>query len=241
MIDLHAHLWAGREERDAEEMLAEAEIFRPEYIAISHLSGTHPSPDDVRGGNDIVAEWVRRSDGRFRGLAVLNPRHGHGAPDELRRCYDEHGMRMVKLWVAARANDPCVFPVIELCIELNVPVLQHAFYKATGNMPDESFPEDAADLGRRYPEARIVMAHIAGDYVRGAWAIRDVPNVSTDISGTYCEAGMVETAVRELGAGRVIFGTDNGIAFNLGKVQDADISDDDKELILYRNAKELLP
>ena len=85
------------------------------------------------------------------------------------------------------------------------------------------------------------MAHIAGDYIRGAWTIRDVPNVWTDISGTYCEAGMVDTAVRELGAGRVVFGSDNGIAFNLGKVQDAHISDEERACILYRNAKELMP
>jgi predicted TIM-barrel fold metal-dependent hydrolase len=119
-------------------------------------------------------------------------------------------------------------------------VLTHAFYNATGNHPDETFPWEVAETARRYPEARIVMAHIAGDYIMGVWAIRDVPNVWTDISGTYCEAGMVGTAVRELGAARVVFGSDNGIAFNLGKVQDAGISDKDRARILYYNAKELL-
>jgi len=241
LIDLHAHLWHGREDENARELLEEAGVFGAEYVAISHISVVNPSREQVRQGNDHVARWVKQSGGLFRGQAILNPRHGKGALDELRRCFEESGMRMVKLWVAVRCTDRRVFPIIERCIDLNLPVLQHAFHKATGNMPDESTALDVAELARRYPEARIVMAHIAGDYTFGAWAIRDAPNVWTDISGSYCEAGMVETAVRELGASRVVFGTDNGIAFNLGKVQDARISHAEKRRILYENAKELLP
>lgn len=241
IIDLHAHLWQGNEDACAEGMLREAEMFGVEYIAVSHLWGTHPTAEQARKGNDIVAGWNKRSGGKLRGQAVLNPRLGQAAVDELDRCYHDLGMRMVKLWIAARCTDACVFPIIEKCIRLKIPVLQHAFSKATCNQKDESTPEEVAELARRYPEARIVMAHVAGDYIRGVWAIRATPNVSTDISGSYCEAGMVETAVRELGAGRVIFGTDNGVAFNLGKVQDALISAQDKARVLYGNAKELMP
>ena len=241
LIDLHAHLWRGREDKGARETLQEAELFDVEYIAISHLPPPQSPPEAFREGNDRVAQWVKRSGGLFRGQAVCNPRYTQAALDELQRCYEVLGMRMVKLWISARCVESCVLPVVEKCIDLGMPILQHAFRKATGNYPNESTPMDVASLGRRYPNARIEMAHIAGDYICGTWAIRDVPNVSTDISGSYCEAGMVETAVRELGAGRVIFGTDNGIAFNLGKVQDARISDEDKARVLYHNAKELLP
>ena len=241
LIDLHAHLWAGHEDENARELLEEARLFAAEYVAISHISVVNPSRKQIQEGNRHVARWVKQSDGFFRGQAILNPRHEKGALSELRRCFEELGLRMVKLWVAVRCTDRRVFPIIERCIDLKLPVLQHAFRKATGNMPDESTPTDVAELARRYPEARIVMAHIAGDYTFGTWAIRDAPNVSTDISGSYCEAGMVETAVRELGASRVVFGTDNGIAFNLGKVQDARISQAQKRRILYENAKELMP
>ena len=172
---------------------------------------------------------------------MLNPRHGQAALDELRRCREEHGFALVKLWVSCRCTDPCVLPVVETAAELGLPVLQHAFWKAGGNTSQESYPEDVAALARRCPQARLIMAHLAGDYIRGVWAVRDTPNVWSDISGSYCEAGMVETAARELGAERVLFGTDNGIAFNLGKVQDADLPDEAKDRILYANAKELLP
>ena len=241
LIDLHAHLWAGHEDPDAEGLIEDAQVFGAEYIAVSHLWGRCPTAEQMRKGNDIVAAWSAKSGGLLRGQAALNPRLHEEATAELRRCHDELGMRMVKLWTAARCVDPCVFPVIELCIELDIPVLQHAFNKADGNGRNESLSEDVAALARRYPEAKIMMAHVAGDYIHGTWSIRETPNVRTDISGSYCEAGMVETAVRELGADRVIFGTDNGIAFNIGKVQDALISDEDKARVLYDNAKEWMP
>jgi hypothetical protein len=243
LIDLHTHLWAGREDDDARRMLEEADLLGAEYLAISHIAepSRSPSPEQIRQGNNQVARWVKQARGRFRGMAMLNPTHGRGAVEELRRCHDKLGMRMVKLLVAVRCTDRRVFPIVELCIELKIPILQHAFNNAVGNGPNESRSEDVAALARRYPEARIVMAHIAGDYIRGVWTIRDIPNIWTDISGSYCEAGMVDTAVRELGAGRVVFGSDNGIAFNLGKIQDAHISDEEKACICYRNAKELLP
>ena len=241
LIDIHAHLWRGREDADAEGLVEEAERFGAEYVAVSHLWGRCPTPAQVREGNDIVSSWQKRSGGLLRGVTVLNPRHGQAAVDELRRCRAEHGFGMVKLWVACRCTDPCVRPVVEAAVELGLPVLQHAFWKAGGNSSQESYPEDVAELARQYPEARILMAHLAGDYIRGVWAVRDTPNVWSDISGTYCEAGMVETAVRELGAERVVFGTDNGIAFNLGKVQDAEIPDEAKARILCANAKDLLP
>jgi uncharacterized protein len=240
LIDLHAHLWAGHEDANARELMEEAERFEPDYIAISHISVYDPTPAEVRGGNDHVARWVRQSSGRLRGQAVLNPRHGRGALDELERCRGDLGMRMVKLWVAARCNDPVVFPIVERCIELGLPILQHAYRKATGNLPDESTPDDVAELAGRYPEARLVMAHFAGDYIYACRRVRERRNVLSDLSGTACEAGMIEAAVRELGAHRVVFGSDNGIAFNLGKVQDARLSDADKARILFGNARELM-
>jgi predicted TIM-barrel fold metal-dependent hydrolase len=50
-------------------------------------------------------------------------------------------------------------------------------------------------------------------------------------------------AVRELGADRVIFGSDSGgrsIASQLGKVMGADISEADRRLVLGENLKRLL-
>jgi uncharacterized protein len=54
--------------------------------------------------------------------------------------------------------------------------------------------------------------------------------------------GEVEMAVRELGAGRVLFGSDfagRGFASQLAKVYDAEISDRDRELIFSGNIRRM--
>ena len=67
--------------------------------------------------------------------------------------------------------------------------------------------------------------------------------LSVDLSGCDPCAGMTEMAVRELGAERVIFGSDAGgrsFASQLGKVLGADIPEAAKRLILGENFKRLL-
>ena len=80
----------------------------------------------------------------------------------------------IKLWVARRATDPGLNPILEKAVELDVLVLQHAWIKTTGNLPGESFPEDVADLANRHPQARIIMAHLNGIGLRGLEPIAQI-------------------------------------------------------------------
>ena len=126
-------------------------------------------------------------------------------------------------------DDPKMYPIAEKMIEYGKPIMIHAMAKAFGQLPLESDPCQVANLARRYPELKIIMAHMGGDFIYGCSAIEDCPNVLTDISGTYCETGMVEHGVRTLGADRVLFGSDApGASFinNLAKVMTAEISPD---------------
>ena len=64
-----------------------------------------------------------------------------------------------------------------------------------------------------------------------------------DLAGSESCAGYTEMAVRELGAERVIYGSDAGgrsFASQLAKVHGADISDAAKELIFSGNLQRLL-
>ena len=65
--------------------------------------------------------------------------------------------------------------------------------------------------------------------------MRAYPNVSIDIAGSDPTAGLVEMAVRELGAERVIYGSDCGgrsFASQIAKVHGAVISEREKRLRL---------
>jgi predicted TIM-barrel fold metal-dependent hydrolase len=64
-----------------------------------------------------------------------------------------------------------------------------------------------------------------------------------DLGGGDPVAGITEMAVRELGAERVIYGSDapgRSFATQLAKVHGAEISDENKRLILAANLKRLL-
>jgi predicted TIM-barrel fold metal-dependent hydrolase len=109
--------------------------------------------------------------------------------------------------------------------------------------PTESTPLDVAELGRRRPEATLICGHIGGDWELGFRAIRPVKNVLAEIAGSFPTKGMVEMGVRELGAQRIVYGSDvagRSFSSQLAKVHGAQISDREKELIFNGNLQRIL-
>jgi predicted TIM-barrel fold metal-dependent hydrolase len=149
----------------------------------------------------------------------------------------------VKLWVAAHADSPALEPIVERATELNAVIFQHTWLKITGNLPGESTPMELAVLASRHPNARFICGHTGGDWEQGVRAVRAQPNVSVDLGGGDPVAGITEMAVRELGAQRVLFGSDapgRSFASQLAKVHGAAIPDEAKQLILGDNVKRLV-
>jgi predicted TIM-barrel fold metal-dependent hydrolase len=202
-----------------------------------------PSPEILRRDNDDVLRALRHYPDRAFGFVYLNPRHTQASLDELNRCVRDGPMVGVKLWVAQHCNEPTLDPIVARATELKVPVLQHAWEKITGNLPGESTPSDVAELAARHPPATIICAHTGGNWERGIRAIRPYPQVYAEICGSDPTAGFTEMAVRELGAERVLYGSDAGgrsFASQLAKVLGSEISDHDKRLILAGNLKRIL-
>ena len=65
-------------------------------------------------------------------------------------------------------------------------------------------------------------------------------NLFCDVSGSNLDDGAVEYAVAELGAERVLFGTDGTMCGRVGKVLDARLSEEETELIFRGNAERIL-
>ncbi|MFH1717189.1 MAG: amidohydrolase family protein, partial [Planctomycetota bacterium] len=100
-----------------------------------------------------------------------------------------------------------------------------------------------AELAARHPDVPLICGHTGGDWERGIRAIRATKNVSIGISGSDPTAGFVEMAVRELGADRIVYGSDAGgrsFASQLAKVHGADIPEFAKKLILGKNFQRML-
>jgi len=246
--DAHCHL-SGVPGRTPDERIRQliefADRLGIERICVSMgMTWSHdPSPEDMRRQNDEVLEAVKGCPDRVFGFVYLNPNHLDASLAELDRCVRDGPMVGVKLWVARHCNTPELDPIVSRAADLKAPVLQHTYLKATGNLPGESTPMELAELAGRHPEAAFICAHTGADWELGLRAIRDCTNVCTDLCGFDPTAGVTEMAVRELGAERVLYGSDAGgrsFASQLGKVLGADIPNSARKLILGENLKRLL-
>lgn len=242
VIDAHTHVWLSRAENDRRELLDSIETVPLRRLYVTGLHNHRPDEETVVRINDAALELMRR-DERVHGLLYLNPRHEKQVPEEFQRCRDL-GFVMVKLWQATTADDPLNEPVYELCLEYGMPVLLHCFCPVRGATSDQNPPEAIAVVARRHPDLTVMLAHQGGDFIRGVEAVIGLSNVYVDFSGTYGERGMVDYAVERLGADHVIFGSDmpgSDIYHNLGKVYGADLTEEQRDLVLWKNAERILP
>ena len=202
-----------------------------------------PSPEKLRRENDEVLQALRHYPDRALGFVYLNPKHTQASLNELNRCVRDGPMVGVKLWVALPCNRPELDPILERAAQLKAVVYQHTWLKVMGNFAGESTPMQLAELAFRHPTANIICGHSGGDWERGLRVIRPLTNVYADLAGSDPSAGITEMAVRELGADRVIYGSDIGgrsFASQLAKVVGADLPELAKRLILGENLKRLL-
>jgi predicted TIM-barrel fold metal-dependent hydrolase len=204
----------------------------------------HPTVQQIREENDRVLRALRRFPDRAYGSVYLSPAFLDFSLQEFDRCVRDGPMVSIgELEADRRCNVPEMDPIAERAAAMKVPILQHTWLKAGGNEPGESTPYDLVELAERHPQVQFICAHTGGDWERGIRIIRATKNVSGDIAGFDPTSGVVEMAVRELGAERVVYGSDAGgrsFASQLAKVLGADILDSAKELILGGNLRRML-
>lgn len=145
---------------------------------------------------------------------------------------------------ARPCNDPAIGPLIERVAELRGVVMVHTWFKTGGKTgPGESTPAELAELATRFPHQAFICAHAGGEWERGIRAIRNFSNVFIETSGFDPTAGFIEMAIREIGAKRIVFGShlpSRSLGTELGKIIGSEISEEDKQLILGGNYRELV-
>jgi uncharacterized protein len=113
-----------------------------------------------------------------------------------------------------------------------------------------SFPEDFVALANHYPSVPLILAHLGnspdGNLTRQVHAIKraEAGNLYVDTSSAMSiTPGLIEWAVAEIGADRILFGTDSPLYFpacQKARIEYAEIDDAAKRAILYGNAGRLL-
>jgi uncharacterized protein len=204
-----------------------------------------PTPvEQFRLENERTMRAAKAFPDRIYGSVFVAPTLLDFSMQELKRCIIDGPMVMIgEIEAEARCNVPEMDPIAEWAVANEVVVLQHEWLLAGGNGPRDSFTYDVVELAKRHPKLQIVAAHLGGNWELGIRYMRDTPNVYAGLAGFDPGAGVVEMAVRELGAERVIWGTDIGgrsFSSQMAKVLSADIPDSAKELILGGNLRRLL-
>ncbi len=248
--DVHAHVGTPgpTPAKRMERLVQIADRMGVERLCIFMSPPWHyePTPEQFRQSNNDVLAILKEWSSRAFGFVYLNPVHTKESLAELERCVADGPMIGIKLWVGTRCNRPELDPIVNRAVELKALILQHTWIKqrGKGNLPQESTPMELAELSARHPGVAMVCGHTGGgDWALGIRAIRTRPELHADLGGGDPVYGEVEMAVRELGASRVLYGSDvNGRSFGsqIGKVLGADISVADKKLILRENLRRLL-
>ena len=113
-----------------------------------------------------------------------------------------------------------------------------------------SFPEDFIPFANRYPNVPLILAHLGnsvdGKLSRQVYALKRANNRNVYVdtsSAKSINSGLIEWAVSEVGAQRLLFGTDTPLYFTAcqkARIEYAEIDEEAKRAILFENAAQLL-
>ena len=259
LIDVHAHFYtaaAGRvdwRERNGQRLEAGTRIGITAHVA--SILGTwgarsptyFPSPEDVSHANDAMLELARAHPGTVYGYCVVNPNFAEHARREIDTRIDG-GMIGIKLAASRRATDPLLDGIAEAAAGRGVPILHHIWQHRRRDWPGQEASDavELASLAARHPEARFILAHIGGggDWTHSLRAVRHVPNVWVDLSGSGIDGGMIEAAIDAVGTGRLLWGTDLTMGTGLAKLrylESLQLDADALDAIRFGNAAALYP
>jgi predicted TIM-barrel fold metal-dependent hydrolase len=200
---------------------------------------------DLPGGNpqaiELIADAVARYPDRLIGFVRLDPNHRDAARSLLDRAVLELGFKGLKLHPTTTLAHPAAAPTVALmerCAELDVPVLFHC-----GDDPYTT-PQAIETAAAKVPACTVVLGHMGGYFhVDDAIAAaRRQPNLVLETSAMPYPHKIAD-AVREIGARRVVFGSDGpgcNPALEIEKVRMIGLDPVDEGAVLGANAARLL-
>lgn len=238
----HISLYHGYDKLDVANGMGTLDVM--DKFGIDKIVTSIPVVDFRRGdpkyaiaANNLTYEATQLAPDRIFGMCYVHGGYPEFALSEIERCVKELGFIGVKLYYDYFMDDPIQHPIIEKCIELDIPILMHSMKHMDPRnaiyQPITSNGVHMANAAKKYPEATFVMGHFTiCEWKYSLKAIADCPNVYADISGSYYERPQMEEAVSMLGANRLLWGTDMSWSTGIAKILGSEISLEDKKTIL---------
>lgn len=246
IIDIHIHPRLDKHPlKSMERIIQTAQQFGVQRLCLLGdvlRFGYNPNQTQIRQINDLTIKLVKKWPKLLIGFCYLSPEHKQKfIEEEIQRCIIKSKFKGIKLEVAVNASDKRLDPIMEKAEKLKIPILHHSWNtQIINNRKHQSDPEDIANLASRFPKVKIIMAHLTASEVRGVNIIKPFPNIYADTSGSQPFSGIIEYAVKELGAERILYGSDapgRDFSSQLGRIYGAKIKLSEKELIFGINAE----
>lgn len=238
-IDVHSHYGRnyllGGKEVTVDFLLKQMNEHNIEKTLLSSFLAIHY---DLVEGNKELKEIIDKHD-NLLGMVVVNSNYVKISLKEL-ETYLKHenfvGVKMHPNLTGHPINSAQSKEILKAVERYNVPILIHTWGEAHLNQ--------ILDVANDSPNLKILIGHMGGikDWRKGIEVAGKTKNTYLDITRSSAPQGEIEEAVMRVGAERVLFGTDFpflSYAFALGRLKDASISNKEKEMILYDNAKKL--
>ena len=252
-IDAHNHVWGGPGDAPLNVERTSQLLYSADCLGIRRICVSTPitkpgvTVEAMRAANNVVLEAMKFSD-RFLGFCFVDAALGQAAVDEVKRCVVDNGMAGIKMYHQHRIDDDIQAPVLNLAAKLGVPVLMHAGKctdtETMAKQPNISNASHFLNAVKKFPETMFIQGHIGGggDW---QWNLRmleemDSENYFIDISGSVIDAGIVQHTVNAVGIDHVLFATDESMEEGVGKVQAANLSDDEYMKLFSGNMKRIL-
>ena len=256
-IDIHAHYGVYKRAgftdlenqfltADAQCVVDRARAVNIQWTVASPLLGLMPRGEaDTCEGNRQAARVVEMIDGLYWWV-VVNPRQ----PDTYQQA--ERMLKLPKCVGIKLHPEEHVYPITDYGDELfefasgcHALILAHS-----GDANSE--PCDFVPLANDYPQVSLILAHLGngggaqGDPTKQVAAIQASVhrNIYTDTSSARSlTPGLIEWAVQEVGSHQILFGTDTPLYFSASqraRIDEAELNNQEKENLLFRNADRLL-
>ncbi len=258
IIDCHCHVYPDKIAAKAADAIGEFYSIEMNYdgridtmmkeaekagITHSLIFSVATKPSQTRSINEFIARTVASDPKRFTGLGTLHPDSEDQEGDV------EHlislGLNGVKLHPdiqGFKVDDYRCLKIYELCEKKGLPVLFH-----TGDTRyDYSNPNRIKPILDIYENLTVIGAHLGG-YSMWDEATKELAgkkNFFVDCSSSmaFLSAEKATELIRAYGADRVLFGTDYpmwNMSEEMQRFAALDLDDEERELILYKNAQKL--
>jgi predicted TIM-barrel fold metal-dependent hydrolase len=193
---------------------------------------------DFREGNASLAEQLE-GQRRVFGYVTVNGNYINDSIAQVKRYLGTNQFVGVKIhanYIRRALNDEAFWPIMKAIAPYGKPVLMHTSGGAY------ALPTFAAELAREFRDINFVLGHMGISAWQQGIRAAEEPNVYVDPCCSCTDSDKIEQLVAKVGAEKLLYGSammENHPLFTMGMIDDAGLSDAQRELVYHGNAMRL--